>query len=262
VTGAAMRRCGPIPTGVPAPVTHSSAKVVSWNLLHTVGARIEEVARLVQRERPALFLMQEATEAMDRLPDLIGGHYFRSNLPGRIHGLAAWSPHELRVPPVVLPLQRGAMFRRVCLLLDCGGFTVANVHLSHGQVLNRRQLRTIARSLPERAAILGDFNMLGHHLLPGFRDVGPREATHVSGDVVPVRLDRCLARGLACTGARTLMAGRSDHRPILVHLAPSMEERARAPWFSRIGAALGERRQRLQMRLDRQPAKDAGKDAA
>ncbi len=227
-------------------VSHPPVKVVSWNLLHTVGARIEEVARLIQRERPGLFLMQEATEAMDRLPELVGGHYFRSNLPGRIHGLAAWSPQELHVPPVVLPLQRGAMFRRVCLLLDVGGFTVANVHLSHGQVLNRRQLRAIARALPPRAAILGDFNMVGHHMLPGFRDLGPREPTHVSGDVVPVRLDRCLARGLACTGARTLLAGRSDHRPILVHLAPVMDEQAPAPLFARLGAALGERRRKLQ----------------
>lgn len=242
-------------------MTHSPVKIVSWNLLHTVGARIDEVARLIQRERPGLFLMQEATEAMDGLPELVGGHYFRSNLPGRIHGLAAWSPQPLHLPPVVLPLQRGAMFRRICLLLDCGGFTVANVHLSHGQMLNRRQLRTIARSLPERAAILGDFNMVGHALLPGFRDLGPREHTHVSGDVVPMRLDRCLARGLACTGARTLLAGRSDHRPILVHLAPAMEEE-RKPWMARLGAAVAERRSRLQMRLDRQPAKDAGQDAA
>ncbi len=240
----------------PAPV-----KIISWNLLHTVGARVEEVARLIQRERPALFLMQEATEATDELPALAGGHYFRSNLPGRIHGLAAWSPQPLHLPPQVLALQRGAMFRRICLLLDVGGFTVANVHLSHGQVLNRRQLRTIARALPPRAAILGDFNMVGHALLPGFRDLGPREPTHVSGDVLPVRIDRCLARGLACMGARTLRAGRSDHRPIVVHLAPA-EESIRPPWFTRLGAAVSERRNRLQMRLDRQPPRDPGQDAA
>ena len=87
------------------------------------------------------------------------------------------------------------MFERVCQILDLEDFTVANVHLSHGQMLNRRQLRRIAEVLPPRAAVLGDFNLVGPALLPGFRDVGPREPTHVAGDLVPLRIDRCSARG-------------------------------------------------------------------
>jgi hypothetical protein len=68
-------------------------KIISWNLLHSIGATLEEVVYLVEREHPDLFLMQEATAAMDHLPARIGGHYARNPLPGRLHGLAAWSPY-------------------------------------------------------------------------------------------------------------------------------------------------------------------------
>jgi endonuclease/exonuclease/phosphatase (EEP) superfamily protein YafD len=67
--------------------------------------------------------------------------------------------------------------------------------------------------------VLGDYNLLGPALLPGFRDVGPREPTHVAADVVPVRLDRCLVRGVACMRAEALSREASDHRPILVRLS-------------------------------------------
>ena len=56
-------------------------------------------------------------------------------------------------------------------------------------------------------------------MLPGFHDVGPRRATHMMADMVPVRLDRCLVRGLVCTECAVLPRGRSDHRPIMVRLA-------------------------------------------
>ena len=103
---------------------------------------------------------------------------------------------------------------------------MANVHLSHGQVLNRRQLRRIAAALPHRAAILGDFNLVGPTFLPGFRDVGPREPTHIAGDMMPLRIDRCVARGLHCSSARALDRGASDHRPIIVQLSAAAVEAA------------------------------------
>ena len=193
-------------------------KIISWNLLRLVGASLGDVARLIERQRPDLMLMQEATEEMDGLPVLLGGHYHRASLPGRVHGLAAWSPDPLPTAAVVLPLPSGAIVQRVCQVLDIGAFTVANVHLSHGQVLNRRQLRRIAGVLPPRAAILGDFNLVGPTFLPGFRDVGPREPTHIAADMMPLRIDRCVARGLDCSSARALDRGASDHRPIIVEL--------------------------------------------
>jgi endonuclease/exonuclease/phosphatase (EEP) superfamily protein YafD len=192
-------------------------KIISWNLLRLTGATVDEVARLTRRQRPDLLLMQEATLPMDELPRLLGGYYVRHPLPGRIHGLAAWSPHKLPAARVV-PLPSGALFHRVGQIFDLGDFAVANVHLSHGQLLNRRQLRRIALSLPACAAVLGDYNLVGPTLLPGFRDVGPREPTHVMKDVVPLRIDRCLVRGLDCVAARALHKGASDHRPIVVHL--------------------------------------------
>ncbi len=192
-------------------------KIISWNLLRLTGARIGDVVRLAKHERPDLLLMQEATREIDALADYLGGFYARVPLPGRIHGLAMWS--AARLPkPVVLKLPSGAVVDRVCQIVDLGAFSVANVHLSHGQLLNRRQLRHIAQHLPARAAVLGDYNLVGPALLPGFADVGPREPTHVCADVVPLRLDRCYARGLACVESAALHRHTSDHRPIMVRL--------------------------------------------
>ncbi|MCQ8276893.1 endonuclease/exonuclease/phosphatase family protein [Acetobacteraceae bacterium KSS8] len=199
---------GPIPTTV----------IVSWNLLRTVGASVEDVARLVAAEKPDLLLMQEATIAIDGLAERIGGFYARSPLPGRIHGVACWSPTPFRSEPRVHALQPGSMFRRVCQVIEMDGFSVANVHLSHGQMLNRRQLRLISTFLPPNGAVLGDFNLLGPAMLPGFKDVGPRAPTHRMVDMVPIRLDRCLARGLDCVESRVLPHQPSDHHPIRVRL--------------------------------------------
>ncbi len=196
-------------------------KIISWNLLHSVGAGAEDVQALIARYRPDLFLMQEATARIDHLPERLGGHYARIVLPGRQHGLAAWSPHALHTPARSLNLQNGLLVRRVCQLLDLGTFAVANVHLSHGQMLNRRQLRRIAAALPEHAVILGDYNMLGAPLLSGFHDAGPRQTTHRMQGMIPLRLDRCLLRGMKCLSGEILDRGASDHRPLLVVLAPA-----------------------------------------
>lgn len=196
---------------------NTMVKIVSWNLLRLTGATLDDVVRLARQEQPRLLLMQEATKRMDDLPQHLGGSYARVLQPGRIHGLAYWSPDPLP-EALVIDLQPGAMFRRVCQVVDLGDFAVANVHLSHGQLLNRRQLRRIAGHLPPRAAVLGDYNLVGPALLPGFRDVGPREHTHRAADVMPLRLDRCLIRGLLCGTVQALHRSGSDHRPIVVRL--------------------------------------------
>ncbi|MFL5257304.1 MAG: endonuclease/exonuclease/phosphatase family protein [Rhodopila sp.] len=193
-------------------------KLISWNLLRLTGASLDDVVRLIRREHPDLLLMQEVTQEMDGLTRRVGGQYQRNLMPGRVHGLAIWSPRPLPTWPAVVPLQSGAMFNRICQIIDLGSFSVANVHLSHGQILNRRQLRRIARLLPHRAAVVGDYNLIGPALLPGFHDVGPREHTHIAGDIVPLRIDRCLIRGVACLEARALLRETSDHRPIVVRL--------------------------------------------
>lgn len=194
-------------------------KIVSWNLLHRTGATLDEVEHLIQQEKPDLLLMQETTARIDRLPGRVGGHYARNPLPGRHHGLAAWSPAPLQAPARAVRLQSGLLIRRICQIVELDGFTVANVHLSHGQILNRRQLRRIASILPARAAVVGDCNMVGPSLLPDFQDVGPLGATHIMGDMVPLRLDRCFVRGLTCEGAEALGRATSDHRPIAVRLS-------------------------------------------
>jgi endonuclease/exonuclease/phosphatase family metal-dependent hydrolase len=203
-------------------------KIISWNLLRLIGASADEVAALVEREAPDVLLMQEATHAIDRLPEIVGGHYLRRLQPGRVHGLAVWTRHKPAAAPAVVPLPQGAMFRRIGIVVNLGDFSVANVHLSHGQVLNRRQLRRVAAAMPARAAVLGDFNLVGPCLLPGFRDVGPREPTHRCAEMVPLRIDRCLVRGLDCTGTKVLGRASSDHHPIVVRLAAPPHALARA----------------------------------
>jgi endonuclease/exonuclease/phosphatase (EEP) superfamily protein YafD len=197
-------------------------KVISWNLLRLTGAAVEDVAALVQRERPDLLLLQESTEEIEKLPNLIGGYFHWEPLPGRIHGLAAWSPHPLPPPrALLLPVSRmpGRLPPRVAQIVRLGDITVANVHLSHGQLLNRWQLLRVIRAVEGPAAVIGDYNAIGPTLLPGFKDVGPREPTHVARNVLRFRLDRCLVRGLDCANARALERGPSDHRPIALELA-------------------------------------------
>jgi endonuclease/exonuclease/phosphatase (EEP) superfamily protein YafD len=195
-------------------------KIISWNLLHRSGACLDEVVRLVEQEAPDLLLMQEATRSIDALPARLGGYCARHLLPERRHGLAAWSPRPFRAAPTTLLLEPGLIVKRVCQLLDLPELAAANVHLSHGQWLNRRQLRQIFAILPARAAVLGDCNMVGPSPGLGFREVGPRKTTHWAGRVLPLRLDRCFIRDLECCEARALARGNSDHRPILVRLEP------------------------------------------
>lgn len=196
-------------------------KLISWNLLHKEGAAVAEVARLIEGEQPDAMLMQEVTAAFEELPHLLGGSFTRMPLPGRRHGLAIWTPIPPARPPVMIALPAGAVVRRICQITELGPCAVANVHLSHSQLLNRRQLRHIAEHLPPRAAILGDYNLVGPPLLPGFEDAGPRQPTHRMSDLLPLRLDRALIRGLTCLETRVLERGTSDHHPILVRLVPN-----------------------------------------
>ncbi|MBV8538223.1 MAG: endonuclease/exonuclease/phosphatase family protein [Alphaproteobacteria bacterium] len=212
-------------------------RIISWNLLRRTGAAAADVAALIARHRPDLLLMQEATKDMESLPALVGGHIYRRRLPGRIHGLAAWAPGEMPRPKtLMLPVSAlpGGLPPRVAQIVRLGGITFANVHLSHGQILNRLQLAWVVEALDGPAAVIGDYNAVGPILLPGFRDVGPRRPTHHASNVVPFRLDRCLARGLACHGTHALERGPSDHRPIMLELevmpVAATPERRRRRW--------------------------------
>ena len=203
------------------PAAAESLRILSWNLLRRVGATVDDVADLVAATRPDLLLMQEATAEIDALPAKIGGYYSRRALPGRIYGLAAWSPTPLPEPEILtLPYAKAkrAGYPRVAQILRFEGVEIVNVHLSHGQLMLRRQLEEIAGAVNGHSAVVGDFNAVGATELSGFRDVGPRQPTHFAKGVLPFRLDRCLVRGLACIGAKALRRGPSDHRPIFIDL--------------------------------------------
>lgn len=218
-------------------------RIISWNLLRLTGASTSDVASLIEQYRPDLLLMQEAARDVVDLVDMVGGHAFHSPMRGRVYGLAVWSALPL-APPKVLPLPVSTMPGRVPLriaqIVKLAGISFANVHLSHGQFLNRCQLLHLAQSLEGPAAILGDYNAVGAIRLAGLRDVGPREPTHVAGRLIPFRLDRCMVRGLSRNDAQVLERGSSDHRPIMVRLMVQAETPF-APWHesaSHAGGAL------------------------
>jgi endonuclease/exonuclease/phosphatase family metal-dependent hydrolase len=208
----------------PALTTHSSdrrLRVISWNLLRRVGAAAEDVAKLVQAHHPDLLLLQECTEEIISLPSLVGGHFFRHPMQSRIYGLAAWSPHPfpeskaIRLPYSILP---GRVPPRLAQIVSFQGITIANVHLSHGQFLNRFQLRHIMEQMEGPAAIIGDFNAVGPVGFQGFSDIGPRRHTHRAGNIIALRLDRCIARGLVCSASEVLDKGPSDHHPMVLDM--------------------------------------------
>ncbi|WP_419728228.1 endonuclease/exonuclease/phosphatase family protein [Lichenicola sp.] len=203
-------------------------RILSWNLLRTRGATTADIGRLIELHNPDLVMMQEATAAIDGLPGLIGGHYAREPMLRRSHGPAVWSRQRFDAVAETLPIAGRldlpvpifrAVSPRLALVVRLGWLRAATVHLDHGQRANRRQLRHLLASHPQLDMVIGDFNALGPTGLPGFRDVGPRVATHRAHGLLPLRLDRCLVRGLQCTASSALAYGRSDHRPILLDLA-------------------------------------------
>ena len=144
------------------------------------------------------------------------------------------APRALPLPVSRMP---GRVPPRVAQIIRFGDVTFANVHLSHGQFLNRWQLARIAQSLDGHAVVVGDYNALGPIKLSGFEDVGPRERTHVAQKIIPFRLDRCMVRGMRCTNARVLDRGPSDHHPIILDLNVKLDAmRTSEPHSSREAA--------------------------
>lgn len=195
-----------------------SIKVISWNLWHRAGAVLADLVALIEAERPDLLLMQEAKSPLDSLTHFVGGHFHWQEMQRRVYGLAYWSPHDLHqahsIPLPVSPFPLRVP-PRLAQLLKFEDITFANVHLSHGQILNRRQLLTIAQGTTGPTAIMGDCNAVGRLRIPEFDEVGPLDPTHK----LRTRLDRCLVRGLYCHKARVLARGPSDHHPIEVLLS-------------------------------------------
>lgn len=194
-------------------------KVISWNLWHRGGALVNDLAALIEAEQPDLLLMQEAKQPLEALPQMVGGYFHWQGMQQRVYGLAYWSPHDLyqghSIPLPISPFPLRVP-PRLAQILKFDDITFANVHLSHGQMLNRRQLQTIAHATDGPTVIIGDCNAVGPIVVPGFSEVGPVDPTHK----FRTRLDRCIVRDLVCQHARVLARGPSDHHPIEVLLAP------------------------------------------
>ena len=115
--------------------------ILSWNLLRTRGAGVDEIRRLVEAHHPDLVLMQKATALIDALPDRLGGHYLRAPMHRRKHGLAAWSRRCFATKTVALPLATRLdlpvpVFRlveqRIALIVHFEATELATVHLAYG----------------------------------------------------------------------------------------------------------------------------------
>jgi endonuclease/exonuclease/phosphatase (EEP) superfamily protein YafD len=198
-------------------------RLISWNLYYRRGAAAADIAALIEQYRPDIFLMQEALGGIESLPRLVAGQFHPLPWMGKHYGLAAWLPVAgAEIGTVDLPYSRLPVRfpPRKAQIIRFDDISIANVHLSHGQFLNRRQLRRIAANVPGSLAIVGDFNIFGPIVMRGFADIGPRGTTHYAQRVLPLRLDRCVARGILCTHAEILDRGSSDHRPILIDLTP------------------------------------------
>lgn len=194
-------------------------KVISWNLWHRGGALLDDLAALIEAERPDLLFLQEAKQMLRELDQRVGGHVHWQPMQRRVYGLGAWSPHELSdLRSVPLPISPFPLRvpPRLAQVVTMKGVTFVNVHLSHGQILNRKQLQTIAHATSGQTVIIGDCNAVGNIWLKDFDEVGPRAPTHK----LRTRLDRCLVRRVTCENARVLDRGPSDHHPIEVLVTP------------------------------------------
>jgi hypothetical protein len=106
----------------------TTVKIISWNLLRLTGASGNDVAALIDRHRPDLVLLQEATEDLAELPTLIGGYFHRQPMEGRVYGLAAWSAEWLPMPLALpLPVSQvpGRVPPRIAQIVQLGGVTFA-----------------------------------------------------------------------------------------------------------------------------------------
>lgn len=222
----------------PMPAAGRPLRVLSWNLLRVTGASVAELAGLVEAHAIDVALLQEATAGFEALPAHVGGAMARYPLPGRIHGPAIWARHGLSQARRV-PLFSRAIARHA-VVAEAGGTLFASVHLSHGQLMCRRQAREASLALAAGPAVIaGDFNMVGPLRLDGFREVGPRtkQRSRRSGRIPLAKWVGARSIVAARTTARSCSTSSPWPRPSRVATRP--ERVQRSPIFSVMRIARG-----------------------
>lgn len=146
-----------------------------------------------------------------------------------------WEVLQLDAVPVVVPLVVGP--RRLALVRDepraalvavvaapDGDVTVVSTHLSFVPGWGTRQLRRVARHVraaPGRIALLGDLNA-GPRAVQRASRLTPLVSAATFPAPRPLRqLDHVLVRGLVGRHARALELPLSDHRALVVDVAPA-----------------------------------------
>jgi endonuclease/exonuclease/phosphatase (EEP) superfamily protein YafD len=197
-------------------------RILSWNVLRRVGATPHDVAQLITQHSPDIALLQEVGQSFTSLPSIVGGGYEARPFLNRKDGLGAWFRFPVdAVECVKLPQEAESRRKaqRIAMIIRIANRTVVNLHLSHDQMLLRRQFALVAEQIHGPAAIVGDFNVVGPLRRRDWCDVGPRTVTHFAKGFLPFRLDRCLTRDWPAIKNQTLCRGASDHRPIIVDLS-------------------------------------------
>jgi len=196
---------------------------------------------------PDVALFQEVTPAWrDALVDRLGTRYpYRAFYPGRAGGIGMLSKlpiaNEEKLPPVDwFPAQR------VTVTTSFGPVQILNVHLRpqiergswvRGYLttppIRRREIEAHYKRLATGMAtiIAGDFNedpngsavaFVAKQGLTRVVPQGPPTWHYATGklDVLTLDIDHVMVTGVIARDARVLDAGTSDHRPVVVTVAP------------------------------------------
>jgi endonuclease/exonuclease/phosphatase (EEP) superfamily protein YafD len=233
--------------------------LLSWNVQKVHDPRIaEELEALIARHEPDLVFIQEARADAPE-PDQLGGYFadgwsypwdggptigvltLSGASPVRAQAVRSqWREFFVTAPKVSLVTE----YR----LADGATLLAVNVHLLNFEKWNPFMLRAQLADLEAVMAahdgptvMAGDFNTWNEHRLELVGDLASRlglteitsfEPGRTTGDlgseifnglfgIAPgLPLDRVYVRGFAAVSARVLAKGSSDHRPILVTLAP------------------------------------------
>ena len=209
---------------------HRRAKSSAGTSCEPYGASLDDIVSLIRaRTARTCCSCRKRRTTWRRCATRVGGSFARAPLPGRIHGLAMWSPVPWQigasrrsapvrhVVPPRLPGPRPRASSRsptcICRMARCS--TAAS------SATSRRSCR---RTPPSSATTTSS----DPALLPGFRDVGPRQADACDGRHRAVT-DRSLPRArtylsrhrLSCRASAPTIAPSSCHLSLPIAVTPS-----------------------------------------
>lgn len=215
---------------------------------------LQRVADLIKSSGADIILLQEVDirtsrsgnvdqlETLRRLTGLHGVFGKSLDYQGGDYGIAIlsrWPISGREVVPLRIdppqPRAGGSLEPRIALVAETHEMTVMNTHFdaSREDTWRRQEVEELLRSAARRKPLLagGDFNaepdsvIHSRMLEAGFRDAwaecGRGPGLTYPADAPVKRIDYLfLARGARCTSAEVIETEASDHRPVLLTVAP------------------------------------------